>query len=102
MFKHSPNQISFPQEGQGNPTRPPLWCKFQERCNRRIACQFRHYDDEGQGGQEVLGPQRALRGQVDNGVIAGQGDQGVLDGQVVHGVQGGQGVWEAKAGRRLV
>ena len=112
MFKHSPNQTSFPQERQGNQietgqqshTRPALWCSFQDRCNRRRTCPFRHYDggvpeqadqgglgvQPGQGDRVYQGALGVQRDQGDLAVQPGQGGRGGQDDQGAHGGKGGQ------------
>ena len=106
-FKHSGIINNFPQEGQGNQQhiyeRPAFWCKFQDRCDRRGTCSFRHYDNvgqqqEGQGGwggheegQGGDGRQGGLGGEAGHEEQGGHGRQEGPGGQGGLGVQGGQG-----------
>jgi hypothetical protein len=90
LFRHSPNENNFPQ------TRQSIWCRYQDRCDRRRTCPYRHYDSEGgQPVQEGLRGQEGLAGQGGGQATIGrQGGQvpvGSQEGEAVRGSQGGRG-----------
>ena len=79
LFRHSPNEMIYPQGGQSQ-RRQEIWCKYQERCDRRHSCPYRHHNSEG--GLEDHGDQEGRGGQ------GGQADMGSHRGQGGHGEQG--------------
>ena len=87
-FKHSLVTNNNQHEGQENQS----WCKYQDRCDRRQICSYKHYDDIGQGELAGPGVQAGQGAQAGQGGLAGQGGQagqGGVAGQQGHGGQGG-------------
>ena len=91
------------QSRQQNNERVASWCKFQDRCDRRGTCTFRHYDNvgygrqqggqgghAGQGGRGGQGGQGGLAGHEDLGGQGGLAEQGSLAGQEGNAEQGGR------------